>query len=104
MAARGLNAQGTGARVASEQVANVGVDPGLVRERLSRNKSKPIVNQPRAELTAGVAGRKLEVQADSHCRKTRATELLVKVPLHPQVCIACASLRLSSQDAKDREI
>src|ERR1700735_4765339 len=85
------DSQHSGAGVTDEQIAGVRVDPGCFGNGLLGDEVEPVIPQSRAQLFAGVSGRKLDVEAYAQGRKRVARRFLMKFPLQSQVSVARAS-------------
>jgi hypothetical protein len=104
VAARALYAEGTGTGVACKQIAEIDIDPGFVRQGFLRDQVEPVVCQARAKLLAGVASRKLNVEACGQSREAGGRRLLVKPPFHAKVRVAAARGAFGAYGSKDGEV
>src|SRR5215510_7844706 len=99
-----LDSNHASAGVAGEKEAKVCVDSRLVRKGLLGNQVKPIINQSGAELLAGTAGRKFDIQTGGQSRNVGSLRLLAEIPFHSQIRVAHTVGGAGSSSAKDGKI
>lgn len=103
VAAGVLRAENTGAGVAGEQEAKVGIDARLVGKRFLGDGVQPVVGEPGTELPPGIAGRKFDVEAGGESRGAERAGGFAEVPFDAHVGVAGAVGGRGSGRAVDGE-